>query len=46
MNYGDCYICKWYNDDYKIDENGNLICNCKDCHFNPDKAESEDKDTK
>ena len=41
---GTCYECSGYGDDYKIDDNGNLVCNCKECPFNPDKAESEDKE--
>ena len=30
-----CYECGGYGDDYSIDENGELVCNCDTCIFNP-----------
>ena len=34
MKYVDiCYECKGYGDDYHVDENGDLICNCIECPF-------------
>ncbi len=29
-----CYECTGYGDDYKEDENGNMVSNCDDCPFN------------
>ena len=26
-----CYECKGYGDDYYVDEDGELVCNCFDC---------------
>ena len=43
-DYENCYECTGYGDDYRIDENGDLVCNCEDCPFNSYKAESEDKE--
>lgn len=28
-----CYECGGYGDDYHVDENGELVCNCFDCPF-------------
>lgn len=28
-----CYECQGYGDDYYVDENGGLECNCFDCPF-------------
>lgn len=33
--YEYCYECTGYGDDYYIDENGDLICYCSECIFNP-----------
>ena len=30
-----CYECTGYGDDYYEDEDGNLVCYCPDCPFNP-----------
>lgn len=30
-----CYECRGYGDDYRLDENGELVSNCDDCPFNP-----------
>ena len=35
-NYDCCYECCGYGDDYYLDENGELVCNCPDCPMNPD----------
>ena len=35
-NYDCCYECSGYGDDYYLDENGELVCNCPDCPMNPD----------
>ena len=31
-----CYECKGYGDDYSVNEEGELVCNCDDCPFNDD----------
>lgn len=36
-----CYECQGYDDDYSINENGELVCNCDDCPFNPSRPEDE-----
>ena len=28
-----CYECGGYGDDYSVDENGELVCNCLTCPF-------------
>lgn len=28
-----CYECSGYGDDYSVDENGELVCNCFTCPF-------------
>lgn len=30
-----CYECSGYGDDYYEDDDGNLVCACDDCPFNP-----------
>lgn len=30
-----CYECTGYGDDYYVDEEGELICRCPECPFNP-----------
>ena len=30
-----CYECSGLGDDYSIDDDGELVCNCGDCSFNP-----------
>ena len=30
-----CYECTGYGDDYYMDEDGDLICRCPECPFNP-----------
>ena len=30
-----CYECGGYGDDYSTDENGDLVCNCDSCPYNP-----------
>ena len=30
-----CYECSGYGDDYYEDENGELVCRCPECLFNP-----------
>lgn len=30
-NYDYCYECTGYGDDYSIDDEGELVCNCSDC---------------
>lgn len=29
-----CYECTGYGDDYSVDEDGELVCNCFDCPYN------------
>lgn len=29
-----CYECGGYGDDYSIDDDGNLVCNCDNCIYN------------
>ena len=36
-----CYECGAYGDDYRVDENGNLVSNFADCPFNEDRSEDE-----
>ena len=33
--YDFCYECRGYGNDYYLDENGDLICCCPECPFNP-----------
>lgn len=33
--YDYCYECTGYGDDYSVDDNGELVCNCDDCSLNP-----------
>ena len=37
-----CYECTGYGDDYYVDDDGELICRCKECPFNP--ARNDDWD--
>ena len=37
-----CYECRGYGDDYYFDENGDLVCYCSECPFNPSKEEGEE----
>lgn len=37
----DCYECTGYGDDYYIDDDGELVCYCPECLFNPDKKSEE-----
>lgn len=30
-----CYECSGYGDDYSLDDNGELVCNCDSCPSNP-----------
>lgn len=34
-NYDYCYECTGYGDNYRIDEDGELVCNCPDCPDRP-----------
>ena len=34
-----CYECGGNGDDYSIDENGELVCNCFDCPFNNEEVD-------
>ena len=34
-NYYYCYECTGYGDDYQIDDDGELVCNCPDCPNRP-----------
>jgi hypothetical protein len=38
-----CYECTGYGDDYYIDDDGDLVCYCPACPFNPDKEEEGDE---
>lgn len=29
-----CYECTGYGDDYSVDEDGELVCNCDTCSYN------------
>lgn len=33
--YDHCYECGGYGDDYSVDEDGKMVCNCFDCPNNP-----------
>ena len=37
-----CYECKGYGDDYYVDEDGELVSNCPDCPYNPDRDRLEE----
>lgn len=39
-----CYECTGYGDDYMIDEDGDLICNCPTCPYNKGKKKWFGKD--
>lgn len=30
-----CYECTGYGDEYYVDEEGELVCRCPECPFNP-----------
>lgn len=34
-DYDYCYECGGYGNDYSFDDDGDLVCNCDDCPFNP-----------
>jgi len=34
-DYDYCYECGGYENDYSFDDNGDLVCKCDDCPFNP-----------
>lgn len=34
-DYDICYECSGYGDDYQIDDDGELVCNCPDCPNRP-----------
>lgn len=40
--YDYCYECRGYGNDYYMDENGDLICYCPECQFNPFKEEERE----
>lgn len=33
--YDYCYECSGYGDDYSVNDDGDLVCNCFDCPNNP-----------
>lgn len=39
-----CYLCNLLGDDCWIDENGELVCKCDDCHVNRKDGEQGGKD--
>ena len=39
--YDHCYECSGYGDDYYEDEEGNLVCACEHCFFDPGKDDDE-----
>ncbi len=47
-DYNICYECEGYGNDYYIDDNGELVCNCDNCSFNPinESEKSERKNQK
>ena len=45
MNDADrCYECTGYGDDYYIDDDGDLVCYCPECPFNPDNQEEGERE--
>lgn len=40
-DYDYCYECTGYGDDYYFDEDGELVCACDECPFQPWEGESE-----
>lgn len=37
-----CYECSGYGDDYELDDNGDLVCRCTECPFNPFRGDDWD----
>ena len=33
--YDYCYECRDYGNDYYVDDEGELVCRCPECLFNP-----------
>ena len=40
--YDWCYECRGLGDDYRIDENNDLVSNCDDCVHNTWREEQDD----
>lgn len=36
-----CYECGGYGDDYYMDENGELVCQCPECAMNPNRFDED-----
>lgn len=34
FDYDHCYECRGYGDDYYINDDGELVSACDDCHYN------------
>lgn len=34
LDYDRCWECGAYGDDYRMDDNGEWVCNCNDCPYN------------
>lgn len=41
-DYDWCYECRGYGDDYRYDEDGELVSSCDDCPNNPNRRDSWD----
>lgn len=41
-DYDWCYECTGYGDDYRYDEDGELVSNCDDCPHNPNRSDDWD----
>lgn len=43
-DYDYCYECGGYGDDYSVDDDGELVCNCPTCPMNPNREDWDDYD--
>ena len=41
-DYDVCYECGGYGDDYYVNSDGELVCRCSDCPFNPINDDDDD----
>ena len=43
MNFSDvCYECAGYGDDYSVNDDGELVCNCDECWVTLMEMDGED----
>ena len=41
FDYDYCYECTGYGDDYYINEDGELVCRCEECHYNENNRDDD-----